>query len=41
MAMLDQNLILIPDKDGIAHITQDNFCNTYDRVGGPYSNYTP
>jgi len=39
--MLEQDLILTPDKDGIAHITQDDFGNTYDRVGGPYSNYKP
>jgi hypothetical protein len=39
--MLDQDLILTPDKNGIAHITQDNFGNTYDRVGGPYSNFKP
>ena len=38
---LDQDLILTPDKDGIAHITQDDFGNTYDRVGGPYSNFKP
>lgn len=39
--VLEQELILTPDKDGIAHITQDDFGNTYDRVGGPYSNYKP
>ena len=39
--VLEQDLILTPDKDGIAHITQDNFGNTYDRVGGPYSNFKP
>ena len=39
--MFDQDLILTADKDGIAHITQDDFGNTYDRVGGPYSNYKP
>lgn len=39
--MLDQDLILIPDKDGIAHIKQDNFCNTCDREGGPCSNHKP
>jgi len=39
--ILEQDLVLTPDKDGIAHITQDNFGNTYDRVGGPYSNYKP
>ena len=39
--VLEQDLILTPDKDGTAHITQDNFGNTYDRAGGPYSNYKP
>jgi hypothetical protein len=39
--VLEQDLILTPDKDGIAHITQDDFGNTYDRVGGPYSNFEP
>jgi hypothetical protein len=39
--VLDQDLILTPNKDGIAHITQDDFGNTYDRAGGPYSNYKP
>jgi hypothetical protein len=39
--VLEQDLILTPDKDGIAHITQDDFGNTYDRAGGPYSNVTP
>ena len=29
-----------PD-DGAAKITQDDLGNTYDRVGGPYSNYKP
>ncbi len=39
--VLEQDLILTPDKDGVAHITQDDFGNTYDRAGGPYSNYKP
>ena len=39
--VLEQDLILTPDKDGIAHITQDDFGNTYDRAGGPYSNFKP
>jgi hypothetical protein len=39
--VLAQDLILTPDKDGVAHITQDDFGNTYDRVGGPYSNFKP
>ena len=37
---LEQDLVLTPDN-GIAHITQDDFGNTYDRAGGPYSNYKP
>jgi len=39
--VLEQDLVLTPDKDGIAHITQDDFGNTYDRAGGPYSNIKP
>jgi hypothetical protein len=39
--VLEQDLILTPDKDGVAHITQDDFGNTYDRAGGPYSNFKP
>ena len=38
--ILDQDLVLTPD-DGAAKITQDELGNTYDRVGGPYSNYKP
>ena len=38
--VLDQGLVLTPD-DGDALITQDELGNTYDRVGGPYSNYQP
>jgi len=38
--MLQQDLVLTPDN-GAAHITQDELGNTYDRVGGPYSNYKP
>ena len=38
--VLEQDLVLTPDN-GIAHITQDDFGNTYDRAGGPYSNYKP
>jgi len=34
------DLVLTPD-DGTAKITQDDLGNTYDRVGGPYSNYKP
>jgi len=39
--VLEQDLILTPDSTGTAHITQDNFGNTYDRVGGEYSNFKP
>ena len=38
--ILDQDLILTPDH-GAVQITQDELGNTYDRVGGPYSNYKP
>jgi hypothetical protein len=38
--LLEQDLVLTPD-DGAVKITQDELGNTYDRVGGPYSNYTP
>ena len=38
--MLDQDLVLTPD-DGDIKITQDELGNTYDRVGGPFSNYKP
>jgi hypothetical protein len=38
--VLGQDLVLTPDN-GTAHITQDELGNTYDRVGGPYSNYKP
>jgi hypothetical protein len=38
--ILDRDLVLTPD-DGAAKITQDELGNTYDRVGGPYSNYKP
>jgi hypothetical protein len=26
---------------GATHITQDEIGNTYDRTGGPYSNFKP
>lgn len=39
--VLEQDLILTPDEDGVAHITQDDLGNTYDRAGGPYSNFKP
>jgi hypothetical protein len=38
--VLEQDLVLTSD-DGAAKITQDELGNTYDRVGGPYSNYKP
>ena len=38
--ILGQSVILPPD-DGAAKITQDDLGNTYDRVGGAYSNYKP
>ncbi len=38
--VLDKDLVLTPDN-GVAHITQDDIGNTYDRVGGPFSNYKP
>jgi hypothetical protein len=38
--ILYQDLVLTPD-DGAAKITQDDQGNTYDRVGGTYSNYKP
>jgi hypothetical protein len=31
VVMLDQEPILTPDMDGVAHITQDDFGNTHDR----------
>ncbi|HEX2551102.1 MAG TPA: hypothetical protein VHK64_05875 [Nocardioidaceae bacterium] len=37
---LDQDLALTPDN-GTARILQDDVGNTYDRVGGPFSNYKP
>jgi hypothetical protein len=39
--LLDQDRVLTPEKSGTAHITQDNFGNTYDRAGGPCSNFKP
>ena len=38
--VLDRDLVLTPD-DGDALITQDELANTYDRVGGAFSNYKP
>ncbi len=37
---LEQDLVLLSD-DGNVRITQDELGNTYDRVGGPFSNYKP
>ena len=37
---LEHDLVLTPD-DGAAQITQDELGNTYDRVGGAFSNYGP
>jgi hypothetical protein len=36
-AVLEQDLVLTPDN-GNVKITQDELGNTYDRVGGAYSN---
>ena len=38
--VLEQDLVLTADN-GAVNITQDELGNTYDRVGGPYSNYKP
>ena len=38
--ILEQELVF-KTKDGKSFITQDDIGNTYDRVGGPYSNYKP
>jgi hypothetical protein len=38
--ILEQDLVFMTD-DGKAMITQDEIGNTYDRVGGPYSNFKP
>jgi hypothetical protein len=37
---LEQDLILTSDN-GSVRITQDDLGNTYDRIGGPYSNFKP
>ena len=39
-AILEQDLAFMTDN-GKTMITQDELGNTYDRVGGPYSNYRP
>lgn len=38
--VLEKDLVFTPDN-GKAIICQDDFGNTYDRVGGPFSNYKP
>lgn len=38
--VLEKDLVFTTDN-GKTMITQDNIDNTYDRVGGPYSNYKP
>jgi len=38
--ILEKDLVLTPDN-GNVRITQDELGNTYDRVGGPFSNYKP
>ncbi|MFH1028186.1 MAG: hypothetical protein V1791_09295 [Pseudomonadota bacterium] len=38
--ILEQNLEFMTDN-GKTNITQDEIGNTYDRVGGPYSNFKP
>jgi hypothetical protein len=38
--VLEQDLVLTSDG-GAVHSTQDDLGNTYDRVGGPFSNYEP
>jgi hypothetical protein len=38
--ILEQDLVFMTEH-GKAQITQDDIGNTYDRVGGPYSNYKP
>ena len=38
--VLEKDLVFTTDN-GKTMITQDDFDNTYDRVGGPYSNYQP
>jgi hypothetical protein len=38
--ILEQDLVFMTDN-GNTMITQDELGNTYDRVGGPYSNYQP
>ena len=37
----DRQDLVFKTKDGASFIVQDEVGNTYDRVGGPYSNYKP
>jgi len=39
-AILDRDLVLTPDY-GAARITQEEFGNTYGRVGGAYCYFKP
>ncbi len=38
--ILEQGLVFMTDN-GNTMITQDELGNTYDRTGGPYSNFKP
>ena len=38
--LLDKDMVFMTDN-GKTQITQDNIGNTYDRIGGPYSNFKP
>lgn len=38
--ILEQDLVFMTDN-GKTQITQDDIGNTYDRIGGPYSNFRP
>ena len=38
--VLQEDLVLTSDNGGVK-VTQDELGNTYDRVGGPFSNYKP
>jgi hypothetical protein len=40
VAILERELVMTP-HNGQATITQDELGNTYDLVGGPYSNFKP
>jgi hypothetical protein len=39
-SILEQDLVFMTDN-GATNITQDELGNTYDRTGGPYSNFKP